>query len=139
MQETDTLPCFNHSDLSQRKPAIFSEFRCGLEFNGKCNEQLEVFATFRGKLCGGYSQKTCLGSYLGGDRQIFQLDVKSASRSGGEMSGVAAETVAEIDHGMRTPAGKPLTGGNPRLRVGIALPSSVAGLFRSAPCLERSP
>src|SRR5918999_3280054 len=100
MHEADTLPCFGRPDRSQRKPAVLPERRCGLELNRKCNEQLEVLSTLRGKLRSGYSQETGLGRNDRRDREISQFDSESTSRSGGEMSGVAAQAVADIDHGM---------------------------------------
>jgi hypothetical protein len=100
------------------------ERRCGLELNRECDEQLEVFATFGRKLWGRQSQETGLGSHLCREWEIPQLDVQSAFRGSSEMSGIPTETVAEIDHSMRTSTGEPQAGGKPWLGVSIALPGS---------------
>src|SRR5688572_17729600 len=103
------------ADASELDTALPLEEVCRIEAGGKHDQELEILAALGGKLLRWYTQSLRLGQDLGCYRNCGQIDLQRDSGPRGEMPGVTAKAIAQVDHRASAMAGEPAPCCDPRL------------------------
>lgn len=109
------------------------------EFPRERGQQFIVLAALGRELLDRKIEPPCLGDGVGGDWQPVERELERDTRRGGKVLGVAAQSIAQIEHGVGASSRKPLPCANPRLGMSESCSRHGFRTITSSPGFECRP